>query len=442
MLFRSSVHFFWQNFEMAKKKATAKSDETTTMDDLVFDAANVRVHTDKNKQAIRNSVKQFKAGRSILLDADNVIRAGNGTAEAWKEAGGKVRIIESDGSELIAVKRTDLKGAEAMAYAIADNRSSELAEWDDENLAAQLQELESDFDLEELGFDSDDLEEVIPIEEKEGFTDEDEVPEPPKESITKLGDLWILGDHRLLCGDSTNENDLSKLMNGQKAKLSVTSPPYENQREYSTWPSYDDYLEFINKIISNFNLICDSDFTAVWNMGSSESTNNFIPADNYKQFINNGFQWIEWIVWNKESAAWTIPRSQHIEKGKYIPALRWESICVFNKGSRTDFDLKDKDEVRSWLENVWNMNKVIGSQQKKIGHPALFPVELPYRSIKSFSMTGQNVFEPFCGGGSTLIAAEKTGRKCFGMELSPVYCDVIVKRWEEYTGKKAELVRQ
>ena len=142
---------------MSKKK--------TTVDDLVFDAANVRTHGDKNKKAIRNSVKQFKAGRSILVDADNVIRAGNGTAEAWQETGGKVRIIETDGSELIAVKRTDLKGAEAMAYAIADNRASELAEWDTEILAEQLQELESGLELESLellGFDDLDLKSMLP----------------------------------------------------------------------------------------------------------------------------------------------------------------------------------------------------------------------------------------------------------------------------------------
>lgn len=137
---------------MAKQKET-------TVDDLTFDAANARSHGLKNKKAIDDSIRQFKAGRSILIDADGIIRAGNGTAEAWQKTGGKVRVIESDGTELIAVKRTDLSGANAMAYAIADNRASELAEWDDDILASQLESLgESGIDLESLGFNNLDLE--------------------------------------------------------------------------------------------------------------------------------------------------------------------------------------------------------------------------------------------------------------------------------------------
>jgi hypothetical protein len=149
---------------MAKKKSV------TTVDDLVFDAANVRVHTDKNKKAIRNSVKQFKAGRSILVDAENVIRAGNGTAEAWKETGGKVRVIETDGNELIAVKRTDLKGAEAIAYAIADNRAAELAEWDHEQLEAIVGDL-SDEMVEAVGFEAEDLNNMLAVDSESGISE-------------------------------------------------------------------------------------------------------------------------------------------------------------------------------------------------------------------------------------------------------------------------------
>lgn len=149
----------------------------TTIDDFTFDAANARHHDEKNLKAIGNSFNQFGAGRSILVDAENVIRAGNGTAEAWQAAGGKVRIVESDGTELIAVKRTDLKGTKAIAYAIADNRASELGRWDNEVLVSQLDSLaESGVDLQSLGFTEIDLARLSPDEaspESFGEVDED-----------------------------------------------------------------------------------------------------------------------------------------------------------------------------------------------------------------------------------------------------------------------------
>tara|TARA_Y100001963_G_C6791629_1_gene455785 strand:+ start:138 stop:755 length:618 start_codon:yes stop_codon:yes gene_type:complete len=139
------------------------SKETKKIEDLVFDSANVRNHPDRNKKAIRDSIKQFGGGRSILIDADDVIRAGNGTAEAWQETGGKVRVIETDGSELIAVKRTDLKGAEAIAYAIADNRSAELAEWDYENLELMTGDLSEEL-VSSIGFEGEELNRVLAID--------------------------------------------------------------------------------------------------------------------------------------------------------------------------------------------------------------------------------------------------------------------------------------
>jgi len=246
--------------------------------------------------------------------------------------------------------------------------------------------------------------------------------------------------HRLICGDSTDEGDISRLMDGEKARVCVTSPPYENQREYSQWKTYEAYNDFINSVIKNIKDFLKDSSVVVWNIGSSEPTNNFIPADHYGLFLGNGFKWIEWIIWNKESATWTIPRSQHIENGLYIPALRWESICIFLKGKRPHFEIKDKKEIRTWQENVWQMNKVIGSQQKKIGHPAIYPVELPYRAIKSYSKENEEVFDPFLGSGSTLIACEQTNRICYGMELEPSYCQVIIDRFEQLTEQKAVLL--
>jgi DNA modification methylase len=276
-------------------------------------------------------------------------------------------------------------------------------------------------------------------EDYQGLTDPDEVPEVEETPVSKTGDIWLLGDHRLMCGDSTNEDDVKKLINGKKCRMMITSPPYENQREYSTWESYDEYNIFIDKIIKNSKKIKLDDFVAFWNIGSSEPTNTFIPADHYKIFLDNNFEWIEWIIWNKESATWTIPRGMHIEKNLYIPALKWESLIVFKMGKRPHFDPSDKKEIRTWQENVWEINKVIGSQQKKIGHPAIYPVEISYRSIKSYSKKGEYIYEPFSGSGTTIIAAEQTGRRCYAMEISPQYVDVAVKRWQDFTGKDAVL---
>ncbi len=283
------------------------------------------------------------------------------------------------------------------------------------------------------------LEDMFGNGEEHSEEELDHIPEERKTDI-KMGDMFQLGRHRLLCGDCTKQEDVDRLMDGEKADMVVTSPPYENQREYSQWPTYEDYNNFIEKVIKEI-FICTKKISVVcWNIGSSESTNNFIPADHYFIFKKIGFRWIEYIVWNKESATWTIPRNQHIEKGMYIPALRWESIIIFDKGKRPYFEIKDKDKIREWQENVWNINKVIGAEQKKIGHTALFPVELPRRCILSYTLKEGIVYEPFCGGGTTLIACEETGRICRGMEIEPTYCQVIIDRWEKLTGLKAERI--
>ena len=394
------------------------------IDKLVFAEYNPRQLTKDQYQNLKDSITRFGLVDPMIVNTHkerkNILVGGHQ----------RVKVAKDLGFEEVPCVEVKLTPDKEKELNIRLNKNT--GEWDYDALANYFDVGE----LTEWGFTEDDLQFAEP-EEITGLIDDDEVPEV-EESITKTGDIWILGEHRVLCGDATKKEDIERLMDGQKARMSITSPPYENQRDYSQWESYNDYLNFISQIIENYKKISANDFIVFWNMGSSEPTNNFIPADNYKQFIDNGFKWLEWIIWNKESATWTIPRSQHIEKGLYIPALRWESLMVFSLGKRPHFELSDKKEIRNWQENVWEMNKVIGSQQKKIGHPALFPVELPYRAIKSYSKKNENIYEPFLGGGSTLIACEKTNRKCYGMEIDAHYCDVIVKRWEDYTGKKAE----
>jgi DNA modification methylase len=268
------------------------------------------------------------------------------------------------------------------------------------------------------------------------------VSEPPEREPTnpdeiktdiKRGDAIRLGNHVLWCGDSSDEFS-------DDFHLTVTSPPYFNQRpEYSNFKDYSEYLAMCVNVIHNlYRNANDETGTVCWNVGSSEQDNLFIPADHYKLFIESGFTWTECISWVKESAAWSIPRSQHIDKGMYIPALRWEPIFVFIKKNRPYFDIKDLVEVKTWQENVWNMAKVIGSAQVATGHPAMYPVELAKRCILSFSKKGQVVMDPFMGSGSTLIACEMTNRECHGFEIRPEYCEVTARRWESYTNKVRE----
>ncbi len=265
-------------------------------------------------------------------------------------------------------------------------------------------------------------------------TEEEEIPDVPAEPKTKKGDLYILGRHRLLCGNSTVSKDVERLMDGQKANLVITSPPYFNQREYSFWESYEAFLKDMEKVILNIKQIVKEPFAICWNTGDSVTERLDIPADESALFTKAGFLYRDKMAWIKAGAVLSIPRNGHIGMGRYFPALAWEPILVFTGEKHPEFELSDISEVNSFFKNVWEMNQVVGSEQKKIGHTALFPVELARRCFLAYSKKGTVCFEPFCGGGTTLIAAEKTGRTCYGMEFDPGYCDVIVSRYVNLTG--------
>ena len=209
---------------------------------LSNDPANVRLHDSKNHDAIKASLQKFGQQKPIVVDRNGVVVAGNGTLAAAKDLGWKE----------ISIVETDLEGVDATAFAIADNRTAELAAWDDEALAKTLASLQNDFDIDETltGFDEKEIEELINNAAGLGEVVEDEVPEVPKEAITQVGDLWLLGEHRLLCGDSTNEADVERLMDGEKADLCFTSPPYALQRkdQYGGTPE-NDYWDWFEKMI-------------------------------------------------------------------------------------------------------------------------------------------------------------------------------------------------
>jgi DNA modification methylase len=376
----------------------------TSVKDLKSDHKNARRRTDRSASLIAESLKRFGAARSIVIDEDGRILAGNGTVEGAKKAGiDKLRIIEAEGDELIAVRRAGLTEDQKVGLALADNRSSDLSEWDNE----MLRQLSEEHDLTPWFEDDELLAEVL--EPEEGNTDPDDVPEAPEEPITKPGDLWILGNHRLLCGDSTNIQHVEQLMDGQKADMVFTDPPYgmnldtdfqEIHKGATTGknhkPVLNDDLEFDPSCI--FALNCKE--ILIWG------------ADYFHLKLPPGGSWY---CWDKTLGQFEGRIGNELE-------LLWSKI----------------PHKRLVFRHQWvGYNGLQSQDTTKRVHPNQKPVELLVECLELFDH--KIIVDLFGGSGSTLIACEKTSRHCRMMELDPAYCDVIVKRWENFTGKKAML---
>jgi len=388
--------------------------ERVSCESLTFDPHNVREHDQRNVDAIKASLSRFGQQKPIVVDAEGVVIAGNGTL-------GAARLL---GWDEIDIVRTHLSGAEAVAYAVADNRTAELADWDEAALALVLDQLDSE-QLEATGYTESELEALLDdLEPKDGVK-EDEPPEPPADPITKPGDLWLLGRHRLLCGDSTNKSDVERLMAGEKADLIWTDPPYgvnhiggtkDPRRKtyrtggvvYNDEKTGSDLVWLVSSSISN---IPCHDATVLYMASPAGShVREMIDA-----FNASGFKFRHSLVWVK-------------------------SAFVFG---RADYHYQHELILYGWGErHEWsgprNLSTVLEFPRgdKTIDHPTSKPLGLVVATAQNHPAI--TMADPFLGSGTTLIAAEQLGRKCYGMELSPAYCDVIVQRWENLTGKKAE----
>ena len=379
----------------------------TSINDLQNDHKNARKRTDRSSKLIKESLQKFGAARSIVIDENNRILAGNGTIAGAKAAGIKnLKVIETDGNEIIAVKRTGLSEDEKVGLALADNRTSDLSEWD----LNMLEELSQEHDLNPW-FDNDDLKELLGETEvlpAEGLTDPDDVPEVPEEPITKEGDLYILGNHRLLCGDSTNIQHVEKLMDGNKADMVFTDPPYNvafNGRSgkfdviKNDDLSEDSFDELITGMVEIINILKPSHYYVWCNWKFYATLQTKLPFKGC-------------IVWAKNVFGLGVGyRHQH-------------EFCLFN--AKIDKHIKNESDL-------WQVKKDVSYM-----HPTQKPVELAERALINHKQG--NVIDLFGGSGSTLIAAERLKRQSFLMELDPKYCDVIVKRWEDFTGNKAKRV--
>lgn len=387
---------------------------------LIPYAKNSRTHDDAQVAQIAASIKEFGWTNPILVDGTKGVIAGHGRLLAARKLGMiKVPTIELK----------DMTEAQKKAYVIADNKLALNAGWDTNFLSLELQELkDQDFDLTLLGFDNKELDALLAPEVTEGLTDEDSVPDTPIEPKTKLGDIYILGNHRLMCGDSTNIDAVGSLMQEDLADLVFTDPPYNvaysgrGENNLGTIKN-DDMSD------SQFEDFCRGFFGCYFAYMKAlaciyvcHPDSQSAPKLAFEKTFAEQFKKSSTIIWMKQSAGmgWQDYRAQH------------EPILYgWKEGKGKHFFCGDRTKTTVW--------KIGRDAQTSYVHPTQKPVALPEEAIINSSKGSDIVLDLFGGSGSTLIAAEKTGRKARLMELDPKYCDVIVKRWEDFTGKKAVL---
>ena len=400
-----------------------------TLSDLKQDHKNARKRTETSASLLKESLQRYGPARSIVIDEDDRILAGNGTVEAALGLGIEgLRIVDASPDEIIAVRRTGLTEDQKVGLALADNRTADLAEWD----AEMLHRLSEEHDIAPW-FEDDDvealLEQVEQLEPEEGKTDPDDVPEPPADPITKPGDLWILGNHRLLCGDSTNPQHVERLMDGKKADMVFTDPPYGIQYDESWRKAGSKYFggstdhKVANDHIADWKdafSLMGADVAYVWH-------DHRFAALVFDGLVDAGYEIKQQIVWLKPFGI--------MSRQDY----NWQHECAWyavKKGS-SHLWAGDKKQTTVWPATVPNHPMTPDDDARTI-HPTQKPVDLALAAIQNHQC--KFVLDLFGGSGTTLIACEKTSRHCRMMELDPAYCDVIVKRWEDFTGNTAVCV--
>jgi len=411
------------------------------LDQLKPDPANARKHSDRNIEEIIRSLKEFGQHAPLVVQkGTNRIIVGNGRYEAMQMLGwDKAYVVYVDDDNVTAVRR-----------ALADNRTAELAEWDDEALVELLSNLGDNIDV--PGWNERELSRLLNADVIDGIT-EDEPPELPEEPITKTGYLWTLGEHRLLCGDSTKATDVLKLTNGAMMDSMVTDPPYGvnygekmehlgQERKDILNDNISDYRTFFSKFLQ---LAPMAEYNTVYVFISGKELMNLLLA-----FQDSGFYKSTELVWVKNAPV--MGRQDYNNrhelviygwKGKHKFYGAWDDTVIDE--SEIDLTKLKKTELielaRKLIETK-NKNTTVIYENKPTKndlHPTMKPVKLLARLIKDGSNKHAIIYDPFGGSGSTLIACQQLNRTCYMMELDPKYCDVIVKRWESLTGDSAVL---
>jgi len=388
--------------------------------DLAPYAKNARWHPPEQIDQIAASMERFGFTIPMLVAEDGTIIAGHGRLMAAAQLGlAEVPVMVGRGwSE-----------EDRRLYTLADNRLAEIAEWDPEMLRIEIGELRADFGIEDMsliGFSAEDLADILPealLDATGGLTDPDDVPEVPETPVTRPGDLWLLGKHRLLCGDSTVATDVEKVLHGVTPLLMCTDPPYGVEYD----PSWRNQVgaaktKRTGKVLNDDR----ADWREAWVLFPGEVAYVWHGALHAREVIESleacGFSLRSQIIWAKERLV--------LSRGDY----HWQHEPCAYAVKKTGKGHWAGDRKQTTLWQIPSKD-----QDAKTVHGTQKPVECMRRPIENNSSPGQAVYEPFMGSGTTLIAAEISGRVCFGIELNPAYVDVAVERWQQFTGEDAVL---
>lgn len=387
---------------------------------------NPRVIGDRAVQAVANSIKEFGFKVPVLIDAENVLIAGHTRLRAARSLGL---------TEVPAIRASDLSDAQVRSLRLADNQLATLTGWDEGLLPLELHDLKAlGVDLSSLGFSTAELSEWLAPPANPGLVDADDVPETPDEPETQRGDIWTLGGHRILCGDSTDSADVDRLMDGHTASLCATDPPY--LVDYTgERPDHDggntggkDWSDSYREVeITDADSFFRGTFTNVLRVLEPNAAIYCWHAHKRQALIAR--VWDDLGILDHQQIVWVKPSPVF---GRVFWHFRHEPCMMgWRQGSMPEHD--SNHEFNSVWEIDWEgKSRVVGNE-----HPTQKPVEIFARPMRKHTKPGDVVFEPFSGSGSQIIAAEQQGRRCRAMELEPRFVEVAVRRWEKFTGKKA-----
>lgn len=384
-------------------------------DALIPYARNARTHSDDQVKQIAASIREFGFNNPILIRDDLTVIAGHGRLAAAKVLGLK---------EVPTISLSHLTPLQVRAYVLADNKLAMNAGWDDEMLALELKDLEMEgFDVSLTGFDEIEVSSLLAENTEEGLTDDDEVPSEVVNPVTRPGDIWVLGRHRVMCGDSLSSESVSKLLDGKLADLWITDPPYN--------------VAYVGKTEDAMTIENDS-------MGDTEFRDFLRGA--YTAADSNMREGAVFYIWHADSEGYNFRGAAFDVGWKVRQCIIW-SKSAFVMG-RQDYQWKHEPCLYGWKDgsaHFWGSDRKqttvleFDRPNRNGEHPTMKPVDLFAYQIGNSSQEGEAVLDSFGGSGTTLIACEKLNRKAYLMELDPKYCDVIVKRWQDFTGKKAVL---
>lgn len=387
----------------------------------------------KNDHAVERvaaAIREFGFRVPIIAKSDGLVVDGHLRLKAARKLGlTSVPVVLAD----------DMSETQIKAFRISVNRMAELAEWDTELLALEMQDLTAaGVGIDVAGFSSEEFEALIEVasaeEESAAEIEEDETPEVQDKAITRIGDVWLLGEHRVMCGDSTSKEDTANLFSANRVALCFTSPPYNlgknvhlrhGPRKTSAYNNISDDSDDWNNLMRNFlaNAFCYADVCAV---------NVQLLAGNKVELLGLFGEFAEKTI---DIAIWSKSTSQPAMNEQVMNSA-YEFIWLMSNEARPTRRIKTASFERGCFSNVYTSAGARGEHDASV-HGAVFPLKFAAHYISNLSLPGSSVYDPFLGSGTTLIAAEQLGRKCYGMELSSQYCDVIVRRWQTLTGKQA-----